>query len=163
MSPYETCDDGNAGDNKGCLSDCSGIMKGWNCYTYGGGKFRRMLLGYSLCYAYCGEGLVVEDEPCDDQNKDPLDGCDQCVVTDGYYCIKEPSECSLIPTCKSDEYLTDAYSCEKCSSFSKECISCDSSGCTECNDGFKLVSGSCEADEEDDDPCPNKKGNMCYT
>lgn len=50
------------------------------------------------CGAECGDGVVHPDEPCDDGNPAPLDGCSaQCTVEGGWTCGGEPSVCT--PNC----------------------------------------------------------------
>ncbi|MBT7102621.1 hypothetical protein HN935_03880 [archaeon] len=45
----------------------------------------------------CGDGLVWMGEECDDGNLTNGDGCSSsCAVESGYYCVDEPSVCSVI-------------------------------------------------------------------
>ncbi len=46
------------------------------------------------CAAICGDGLIKDDEFCDDANQTPDDGCDaECQVEAGWTCSGEPSVC----------------------------------------------------------------------
>jgi len=48
--------------------------------------------------AVCGDGLIEEDEECDDGNTRNADGCsDICEVDPGFECTGEPSVCAWIP------------------------------------------------------------------
>jgi len=55
----EKCDDGGLG---GCLKDCSGEARGYNCT--GGTQ-----TSPTNCTAICGDGIVVPPELCDDENQ----------------------------------------------------------------------------------------------
>ncbi|HOX42296.1 MAG TPA: proprotein convertase P-domain-containing protein [Myxococcota bacterium] len=58
---------------------------------------------------HCGDGAIDagEGEDCDDGNAVDADGCTRCAVDRGYYCIGQPSDCSL-PTYLSG---TDVCNC----------------------------------------------------
>ena len=56
----------------------------------------------------CGDGEVEGDEDCDDQNDEPLDGCDDCVdsvdVCEGEVCEGAPAACDgnvMLPAVKA--------------------------------------------------------------
>jgi cysteine-rich repeat protein len=44
--------------------------------------------------AYCGDGRVGDEEPCDDANDVDGDGCSGCTTDNGWSCGGEPSICS---------------------------------------------------------------------
>ena len=45
----------------------------------------------------CSNGIVAENEECDDENLVDNDGCSStCLVESGYSCKKSPSVCSAI-------------------------------------------------------------------
>jgi len=68
------CDDGDLTDNKGCLSDCSGPISGWNCTGKVGDRTK--------CEEICDDGLIVGDEVCDDNNTLTIRGCNKCKTID---------------------------------------------------------------------------------
>jgi cysteine-rich repeat protein len=46
----------------------------------------------------CGDGLIVGNEACDDDNVTSGDGCsDTCEIEVGYSCLGEPSTCAITP------------------------------------------------------------------
>ena len=55
----EACDDGSKNDGKGCTSDCSGVISGWNCLS-------GSTTTPSACSTVCGDGIMIEAETCDD-------------------------------------------------------------------------------------------------
>ena len=62
------------------------------------------------CTEVCGDGLVVFDEECDDENLDAGDGCDAvCAVEAGFVCVGEPSECE--ETC-GNSVLDEGETCD---------------------------------------------------
>ncbi|MBK8253302.1 MAG: DUF4215 domain-containing protein [Polyangiaceae bacterium] len=70
----EECDLGDNDPLKGCSTDCK-VIEGWVC---GGG---------TMCDPFCGDGKVVGNEPCDDQNSNGGDGCTiGCDVEPGWEC-----------------------------------------------------------------------------
>ena len=46
----------------------------------------------------CGDGVIANNEVCDDQNNDNHDGCDEyCKIEDGWECSSDdPSVCKPI-------------------------------------------------------------------
>ena len=65
----EGCDDGNRENGDGCLRNCKEQNK-WTCATNEAG-----LSECSLIPETCGDGVVDEDEECDDGNRVNGDGC----------------------------------------------------------------------------------------
>jgi len=50
----------------------------------------------SLCFATCGDGIVAQEEECDDGNSFQGDGCYKCKLeSEDWRCKGEPSECIL--------------------------------------------------------------------
>jgi len=50
----------------------------------------------SLCFATCGDGVVAQEEECDDGNSFQGDGCYNCKLeSEDWRCKGEPSECIL--------------------------------------------------------------------
>lgn len=47
--------------------------------------------------AVCGDGVLAQEEACDDGNDSPGDGCTNCAVDIGYACGGEPSVCMPKP------------------------------------------------------------------
>lgn len=44
----------------------------------------------------CGDGVVDENEACDDGNGVVADGCADCMIAAGFTCVDEPSVCGAI-------------------------------------------------------------------
>jgi cysteine-rich repeat protein len=85
------CDDGNNNNNDGCSSICT-IERGWTC----GGGFP-VANAVDTCAPICGDGLLRGNEPCDDGNILPKDGCSAaCTIETGWRCYEEPSFCYKI-------------------------------------------------------------------
>lgn len=70
----EVCDDGNTANGDGCSAACA-VEAGYKCQsvpdlvTSPGGPW------YSVCYIFCGDGVVTAPETCDDGNAYSDDGC----------------------------------------------------------------------------------------
>ncbi|CAD8069667.1 unnamed protein product [Paramecium sonneborni] len=72
-----------------CLYICSE-----NCnYCFDNGICHQCFFGYELdlnrlnCYSICGDGIVSNDEECDDFNQDNGDGCsNKCQIENNYIC-----------------------------------------------------------------------------
>jgi len=93
-SAKEECDDGNVVGGDGCSPTCQ-IEHGYTCqlnYTDAacmGGNCT------SLCYATCGDGIVAQEEECDDGNSYQGDGCFNCKLeSEDWRCRGEPSNCT---------------------------------------------------------------------
>ena len=63
----EVCDDGIKNDNRGCLSDWSGVMNGWYC---SGGDHTKP----DICNEQCNDGYITSGEQWEDGNINNLDG-----------------------------------------------------------------------------------------
>ncbi len=102
----------------------------------------------------CGDGLVTDDETCDDANTEDGDGCSStCTIEEGWECNDQPSSCFVV--C-GDAIITDEEQCDDDNAFdgdgcSAECRLEDGWACegtpsdcvTVCGDGF-LVGGYCD-------------------
>ncbi|CAD8083265.1 unnamed protein product [Paramecium sonneborni] len=125
------------------------------------------------CYEICGDGIISENEQCEDYNLDPYDGCYDCkyscyshcplciqgVCTDdgstcqkGYYFDKETGFCFnvcgdgiiAIPDEECDEINnTDCVNCKKINE--KNCkIFNEINKCVACLDNFQIVDEVCQ-------------------
>lgn len=104
VSSYgEICDDGS-NDGFGCNSNCTGSEVNYTCT---GGD----LNSPSICKEFCGDGIVLSIQPCDDGNLINFDGCSsECTIETGFECIgKTPSICT--PIC-GDGLLLGTESCD---------------------------------------------------
>lgn len=84
----EECDDGNADSGDGCSNVCK-VESGFGCAGTP-----------TLCFAFCGDGIVTPVEQCDDGNTTGGDGCSAvCKKEFGYSCSSSPSFCEITPYC----------------------------------------------------------------
>lgn len=88
MNDETYCDDGgdSTSDYDGCLPDCS-VLAGWECEgaTHDGDDV-------DTCKEVCGDGYLYfasGTNECDDgdDNVFEYDGCYDCMVQDGWYCM----------------------------------------------------------------------------
>lgn len=90
-SATEECDDGNVIGGDGCSPTCQ-VEHGYFCYE-NATCFRNC---QSICYATCGDGIVAQEEECDDGNTFQGDGCFNCKLeSSDWRCTGEPSTCIL--------------------------------------------------------------------
>jgi len=91
----EECDDGNVVGGDGCSAMCK-IEHGYTCtLNY---EDEKCINGTctSICFATCGDGIVAQEEECDDGNSFQGDGCYNCELeSEDWRCRGEPSECIL--------------------------------------------------------------------
>lgn len=137
----EQCDAGeNNGEEQLCLPDCTKNV--------------------------CGDGHLAPDQPCDDQNNMPDDGCDMCKLTTcGNGKVEPPEECDegpvgsaactsvcTVPYC-GDTIITQPEQCDDGNEAEDDdCIACVSAAC---GDGH-TYDGVEECDDhntEDNDGC----------
>jgi cysteine-rich repeat protein len=86
----EACDDGNLTLGDGCQPDCT-VQAGYSCT----GEPSVCLPPGNLPTGECGDGVVDDDENCDDGDDVPGDGCDdECQIESGFECAGEPSVCT---------------------------------------------------------------------
>ena len=90
-----TCDAGYFFDpNNGCLkcqASCATCSSANTCTSCAQSGFR---VTNGQCQAYCGDGLVVSGEACDDGNLLGGDGCSvNCVIEPFWACQGQPSVC----------------------------------------------------------------------
>ena len=84
----EYCDDGNSVAGDGCSSECR-IEDGWSCETPGAACEKDIIVE-----DICGDGIVTEEEECDDGNADGNDGCSPvCAIETGWQCISPGQPC----------------------------------------------------------------------
>ncbi|CAD8127677.1 unnamed protein product [Paramecium sonneborni] len=120
----EQCDDGNLilGDGChfcqfSCQDSCLNCIKGF-CYDCLDGYVYSNF--YNNCLPFCGDGIILENEQCDDNNQIKYDGCFNCqfqchemcnVCQDGncMSCISNyqliDNKCIVIQEVKEDQYL----------------------------------------------------------
>jgi cysteine-rich repeat protein len=73
----DECDDGNLVNGDGC-SDACVVEAGFHCTLVGFG---------TICYTFCGDGVISPGETCDDGNPFEGDGCDQlCQIEGAWTC-----------------------------------------------------------------------------
>jgi cysteine-rich repeat protein len=118
----EKCDDGNTSDGDGCKGDCTTVESGW--VWYGGssatadtwtfwtsGFYQNDSTNPTTWVPYCGDGLEVGSEKCDDGNTNDGDGCkgDCTTVESGWVWSGGSSATADIWTfCTSGFYQNDA-------------------------------------------------------
>ncbi|CAD8074332.1 unnamed protein product [Paramecium sonneborni] len=101
ISEYEQCDDGNQIEFDGCYQCkyscpllCSNCFQGI-CIQQNQEEDQNLI---SSINHYCGDGLVQDQEECDDQNLNPYDGCYNCKIQINWICsqinIYSLSECA---------------------------------------------------------------------
>ncbi|CAD8099397.1 unnamed protein product [Paramecium primaurelia] len=96
---YEQCDDMNEIPYDGCYNCnyqcrqyCKLCIKGI-CYDQC--EYGYYELDYQ-CYPICGDGIIVDQEDCDDQNDNQLDGCHNCQFLCPDHCeICSEGKCKL--------------------------------------------------------------------
>ncbi|CAK92089.1 unnamed protein product (macronuclear) [Paramecium tetraurelia] len=88
---YEQCDDMNRIPYDGCYN-CNYQCRQFCKLCIQGVCYDQCEQGYyqvdNVCYPICGDGIIVEEEDCDDQNVDKSDGCFNCF----FYC---PDHCNV--------------------------------------------------------------------
>ncbi|CAK70803.1 unnamed protein product (macronuclear) [Paramecium tetraurelia] len=105
VTKEEDCDDGNTIKFDGCFQckyscplNCSDCYQG-TCLQC---NYQYQLLISNQCKQQlnCGDGLVQEQEECDDGNQHAADGCQDCLFEQNWVCIttakESPSQCSFV-------------------------------------------------------------------
>ncbi len=122
----------------------------------------------------CGNGLVELTEGCDDGNADAADGCDACIIEEGYACTGGPSVCG--PICGDGRRIDGEEGCDDGNLMpgdgcSADCTveagwGCDGETCLPvCGDGN--VTGDEECDDGNDTAgdgclsCVTEEGFIC--
>ena len=163
----EICDDGNARAGDGCGKDCQ-VEPGWAC-----------LAAAAPCIAAeCGDGIVVAEEQCEDDDSPPEDG-DGCSATcrfePGYDCPDPGEPCHLTvcndgkkergePCDDGDQVVGDG-----CTPFCEVEPDCSAGACrSRCGDGLMLASDAEECDDGNtqsgdgcSDACKSEEGYSC--
>lgn len=110
------------------MNDCSAEALGYHCYTDPEAK-------NSICVEACGDGIVTENEDCEDGNLNNGDGCDSlCHEERGWSCCSDeiPSICTEI--C-GDGLVVGEEGCD-----SGVCAECDND-CSEAGEYYTCVGG----------------------
>jgi len=124
----------------------------------------------------CGDGLVAEDEQCDDDENVDGDGCSAtCMLEPGWQCQGQPTSCFAV--C-GDAIIVGEEQCDDDNiqpgdGCSVDCLSEDGWACegepsvcvTVCGDGF-VVGEACDDDNNNDGDgcsatCEQEEGYMC--
>ncbi|CAD8163683.1 unnamed protein product [Paramecium octaurelia] len=105
VTKEEDCDDGNSIQFDGCFQckyscpeNCIDCYKG-NCLEC---NYQYELLISNECKLQlkCGDGLLYEQEECDDGNYEAADGCYDCLIEQNWICITitrdSPSQCTFV-------------------------------------------------------------------
>jgi fibro-slime domain-containing protein len=146
----ETCDDGNDLEGDGCAGDCT-VEMGWVCLDE----------GVACEAAACGDGLLVGDEECEDDDAPPQDGdgCSAtCQLEPGYKCDVPGLPCEL--TVCGDGVAEGSEQCDDgnndfgdgCTPLfctrEPDCTGSPAMSCTtSCGDGIKLPGGTEECED----------------
>jgi cysteine-rich repeat protein len=86
--------------NNSCTPNCSLVTNCTTCYISSSTVIcQTCLLGYvvnasNMCATFCGDGIIIGIEVCDDNNSISGDGCSSvCAVETSFYCTGTPSVC----------------------------------------------------------------------
>lgn len=86
----EQCDDSNRRGGDGCSAQCA-VEDGWQCLSSVPGNLGSL----SDCNPFCGDGIRVGPERCDDGNRVNGDGCSAvCQIEQGFMCNATSSSSS---------------------------------------------------------------------
>ncbi|CAD8132519.1 unnamed protein product [Paramecium octaurelia] len=105
VTKEEDCDDGNMIKFDGCFQCKYSCPE--NCYDCYQGTCLECIDQYQLLVSNqckqqlnCGDGLVQEEEECDDGNYYAADGCKDCIIEQNWACITiikdSPSQCTFV-------------------------------------------------------------------
>ncbi|CAD8213911.1 unnamed protein product [Paramecium octaurelia] len=105
VTKEEDCDDGNTIKFDGCFQCKYSCPE--NCYDCYQGTCLECIDQYQLLLSNqcklqlnCGDGLVQEEEECDDGNYYAADGCKDCLIEQNWICITmtkdSPSQCTFV-------------------------------------------------------------------
>ncbi|CAD8125624.1 unnamed protein product [Paramecium sonneborni] len=115
IQPYEQCDDGNITPYDGChycefqceqLCTLCELGICYECNQLG------WIIQNNQCTPFCGDGLVVGYEQCDDMNSIENDGCYECKFMCDQYCID--CEEGICKECPAGMHLFDHICQPKC-------------------------------------------------
>ncbi|CAD8157585.1 unnamed protein product [Paramecium pentaurelia] len=152
--------------NNQCQFECP-----YNCYSCSFGICQQCQQGYYLieneCHNYCGDYQITKQEQCDDDNKQPFDGCFQCRID----CEEQCSICidGICEMCLTGYEIIDGscYSicgdgiitvhedcddlnsikndgCDQCKfQCDQNCYFCEFGKCIFCSIGYQLLNGVC--------------------
>ena len=157
---FEECDDGNTSDGDGCSSDCEFEDCPDGFFTLG----KSCLLSsvqcadgewFSLqslqCQAQrCGDGIVSDDEECDDGNTNDNDGCSSSCLDE--YCgdgiVNGQEDCDGTSDCTSDCLFEDTDECpDDDSKTTPGVCGCGTSDVDTDNDGTPDCNDKCPNDD----------------
>jgi len=93
----------------------------------------------------CGNGAIDGVEECDD-GKSLINGCTNCLIDSGYYCVGAPSACRLL--CGNGKRVNE--DCDDGNLISND-------GCSNCiiDSGYKCIGGSSSSSDTCTALCPN--------
>ncbi|CAD8079160.1 unnamed protein product [Paramecium primaurelia] len=156
----EQCDDGNNIVNDGC-SDCKSqchqqctICIDSYCYECKGIGWELNLI-QRQCQPFCGDGLVIGNEQCDDGNDQGEDGCFECF----YQCQDQCTKC-LKGTCKECNTLGWYLEWDHCFPYCGDKLVV---GYEECDDGNAIPFDGCyQCKYQCQEQCTDCKKGICY-
>ncbi len=131
----EACDDGNTDGLDGCTNDCSRIETGYECLTPG------KPCQYMAEQQYnCGNGVLDENEVCDDGNTNGDDGCsaDCLTIEPNYTCPDAGQPCEPDQICGDGIIMGD----EECDDFNTQNGDGCNSNC-QVEPGYSCLYNSC--------------------
>ncbi|CAD8085139.1 unnamed protein product [Paramecium primaurelia] len=156
VQDLEQCDDGNLIQYDGCYECkfqcqevCTLCKQGicYECDVFG------WILDNHICKPFCGDGIIIDHEQCDDMNDNQNDGCHNCLFLCDQYCI----DCYQGQICQKCEIGRQLYY--------NACIAQCGDGyyvksVEDCDDGNHVNGDGCNiyCQIETDYQCQNKEG-----
>lgn len=110
----ELCDDGNTADGDGCDNACN-VEAGYRCDPSPTLLVAPVGPWISICYVYCGDGIITPPEACDDGNPFSGDGCSgTCVLESAvsWTCVAGPGPPDTVCTEACDGVNLGGFECE---------------------------------------------------
>ncbi|CDW87712.1 lipoprotein [Stylonychia lemnae] len=140
------CDDSNNVSGDGCSTSCT-KEDGWTCS--GGSKTTP-----DVCTQICGDGLNLVNSnqydtgsACDDKNSIRYDGCFNCIVEDGWYCLPEgPGDLDDATTCyeiSMDGKDFGSFACDVVTDSTSGCVAGVIQTGWECSGGSRTAPDTC--------------------
>ncbi|CAK69833.1 unnamed protein product (macronuclear) [Paramecium tetraurelia] len=107
VTKEEDCDDGNKIQFDGCFDCKYSYSCPENCYECYQGiclkcndQYQLLISNQCKLQLQCGDGLLQQQEECDDGNSEVLDGCKDCLIEQNWICTAmirdSPSQCAFI-------------------------------------------------------------------
>lgn len=157
--------------NNSCTPNCSLVTNCTTCYINSSTVIcQTCILGYvvnisNMCATFCGDGIIMGYEVCDDNNNINGDGCSSnCSIEPAFYCSGSPSMCRpCLQYCYACTTATDYSQCNAITiwdsasnicfancSVINYCLTCtvsssggkDSIQCLNCSRGYSVASSS---------------------